>query len=78
MKYKNRSEQDLIVAGRMTRAGEVFETDTPIEGNANFELVEDILPPAAAPVVPAAAPVVPAPVAAGVAAPLPTQGGVSQ
>lgn len=70
MKYRNKSDQDLIVMGKLVAAGAEADFDRPIEGNSNFEFVPE---PAAAPVVPAAAPPVAAPIT-----PAPTQGGVSQ
>lgn len=66
MKYRNKSDQDLIVAGQMTKGGSVFESTVPIEGNPNFE--EVVEEPAAAP---AAAPAAPQ-------APQQPQGGLSQ
>ena len=57
MKYRNKTDMDLIVLGRMVKGGETIESAIKIE-NVNFEEVSDA---PAAPVVPAAAPTPPAP-----------------
>ena len=49
MKYRNKTDMDLIVGGRLAKAGETIESASVIE-NVNFEEVTEV----AAPVVPAA------------------------
>lgn len=50
MRYRNKAEQDLIIAGRFVKAGEEFDSDVLIE-NPNFERLESA--PAEAQVAPA-------------------------
>jgi hypothetical protein len=64
MKYRNKTDMDLIVAGRLVKGGETIESATAIE-NVNFEEITDtpapVVPPAVqatpqAPQIPASTP----------------------
>jgi acetate kinase len=43
MRFKNKTENDLVVGGRFVKAGETFESSVLIE-NPNFEMVDDVKP----------------------------------